>query len=55
MAVSLDDTAAGDADFATHEAWAAELARRADEIQRGTALGKPANQVFAELRQKCFK
>ena len=23
-----------------------------DEIQRGTAVGKPADQVFAELREK---
>ena len=30
----------------------AELARRADEIQRGTVVGKPADQVFAELREK---
>jgi putative addiction module component (TIGR02574 family) len=30
----------------------AELARRADEIQRGMAVGKPADQVFADLREK---
>jgi putative addiction module component (TIGR02574 family) len=33
-------------------AWDAGLTRRADEIQRGTAVGKPSDQVFAELRQK---
>jgi putative addiction module component (TIGR02574 family) len=33
-------------------AWDTELARRADEIQRGTAVGKPSDQVFAELRKR---
>jgi hypothetical protein len=33
-------------------AWDTELARRADEIQRGTAVGKPGDQVFAELRMR---
>jgi len=46
---TLDDTKA-DADI--EAAWDAELARRADEIQRATAVGKPADQVFAELRAK---
>ena len=32
--------------------WDAELTRRADAIQRGVAVGKPSDQVFAELRQK---
>jgi putative addiction module component (TIGR02574 family) len=45
---SLDPSVDSDADAA----WDAELARRADEIQRGTAVGKPADQVFAELREK---
>jgi putative addiction module component (TIGR02574 family) len=44
------DGASDDAD--AEAAWDAELARRADEIQRGTAVGKPAGQVFAELREK---
>jgi putative addiction module component (TIGR02574 family) len=39
-------------DVDVEAAWDAELARRADEIQRGTAVGKPAEQVFAELREK---
>jgi putative addiction module component (TIGR02574 family) len=46
---SLDET--GD-EAEVEAAWDAELARRADEIQRGTAVGKPADQVFAELREK---
>jgi len=48
---TLDDGPA-DADAEVEAAWDAELARQADAIQRGTAVGKPAEQVFAELRQK---
>jgi hypothetical protein len=29
--------------------WDAELTRRANEIRSGTIVGKPADQVFAEL------
>ena len=47
----LDNTQA-DADGEVEAAWDAELARRADDIRRGTAVGKPADRVFAELRQK---
>jgi putative addiction module component (TIGR02574 family) len=32
------------------EAWQAELARRVAEIRNGRATGKPADQLFAELR-----
>jgi putative addiction module component (TIGR02574 family) len=48
---SLDGADDGD-DADVEAAWDAELARRADEIQRGTVVGKPADQVFAELREK---
>ena len=51
LLTSLHDTTA-DADVEVDEAWTAELARRADDIQRGAAVGKPADQVFAELREK---
>jgi putative addiction module component (TIGR02574 family) len=34
------------------EAWEAELARRAEEIRSGKAVGKPAEQLFAELRRE---
>ena len=51
LLTSLHDTTA-DADIDVEHAWATELARRADEIRRGTAVGKPAEQVFAELREK---
>jgi putative addiction module component (TIGR02574 family) len=32
--------------------WDAEIARRMSEIRGGTATGKPAEQVFAELRKQ---
>lgn len=33
-------------------AWNTEIARRVDEIHSGRAEGKPAEQVFAELRER---
>jgi putative addiction module component (TIGR02574 family) len=33
-------------------AWEAEIARRVADIKSGKAVGKPAAQVFAELREK---
>jgi hypothetical protein len=49
---TLEGTGAdADTDAEIEAAWDAELARRGDEIQRGVAVGKPAEQVFAELRQ----
>jgi putative addiction module component (TIGR02574 family) len=33
-------------------AWDAELQRRAAEIEGGRLVGRPAAQVFAELREK---
>lgn len=33
-------------------AWDAVLARRAEEVRSGKVVGKPAAQVFAELRAK---
>ncbi len=44
---SLDDT-----DPDAEAAWDAELAERIQEIQRGQAIGEPAEKVFAELREK---
>lgn len=37
-------------DVDVEAAWEVELARRGADIQRGKATGKPAAQVFAELR-----
>ncbi len=33
------------------EAWDAELSRRVADIRAGRAVGKPAEQFFAELRE----
>ena len=45
---SLDHEVDDDADAA----WEEELARRVSDIRNGKAVGKPAEQVFAELREK---
>jgi putative addiction module component (TIGR02574 family) len=45
---SLDE----EEDVDAEAAWDAELARRADEIKSGKAMGEPAAKVFAELREK---
>jgi putative addiction module component (TIGR02574 family) len=45
---SLEEGADADAEAA----WDAELARRMAEIWSGSAVGQPAQQVFAELREK---
>jgi putative addiction module component (TIGR02574 family) len=42
---SLEESSDADA------AWNAELDQRAVEIRSGTVVGKPAAQVFAELRE----
>lgn len=34
------------------EAWRAEIARRVAEIRSGTAVGRPAEDVLAELRER---
>lgn len=44
---SLDEEEEG-----AEAAWDAVLARRAEEIRSGKVVGKPAAQVFAELRAK---
>ncbi len=33
-------------------AWEAEVSRRVAEIRSGRAVGKPADQLFAELREQ---
>ena len=45
---SLDEAEDADAEAA----WDAELARRAEDIKSGKAIGIPADQVFADLRKK---
>ena len=34
------------------EAWRAEIARRVAEISGGSAAGRPADEVLAELRER---
>jgi putative addiction module component (TIGR02574 family) len=48
LLTSLDPETDDDAEAA----WDAELQRRAEEIASGEAVGEPADQVFAELREK---
>jgi putative addiction module component (TIGR02574 family) len=45
---SLDSTE----DVNAETAWQAELEQRASDIKSRVAVGKPAEQVFAELREK---
>ena len=45
---SLDQGGDDDAEAA----WEVELARRVSDIESGRAVGKPADRVFAELREK---
>jgi len=39
-------------DVDAEAAWDAELARRAEDIKAGKAVGEPAKKVLAELREK---
>jgi putative addiction module component (TIGR02574 family) len=38
-------------DEAVEAAWAAEVARRVAQIRSGDAVGRPADEVFAEPRE----
>jgi putative addiction module component (TIGR02574 family) len=49
---SLDDDDEDEDPAEVEAAWAAELDRRADEILSGKAVGRPAEEVFKELREK---
>jgi putative addiction module component (TIGR02574 family) len=46
----LDSLDEGDEDVAA--AWQAEVRRRVAEIRAGQVTGKPAEQVFAEVRER---
>jgi putative addiction module component (TIGR02574 family) len=54
LLVSLDKAPAGldGEESQIEEAWAAELGRRGEEIESDKAVGKPADQLFNELRAK---
>ncbi len=45
---SIDPEQSTDAE----DAWDRELARRANEICGGKAIGRPADSVFSQLREK---
>ena len=34
------------------EAWRAEIGRRVEEIRKGQAVGRPVDEVLAELRER---
>jgi putative addiction module component (TIGR02574 family) len=40
------------ADAGAEAAWESELQRRAEEVRRGTATGRPAREAVADLRRK---
>lgn len=50
LALFFIESLDGDSDEDAEQAWDAELARRAEAIRQGTAVGKPAEVVFPELR-----
>ena len=52
LARFLIDSLEPGADNDAEAAWEIELARRVDDIRFGRVVGKPADQVFAELRAR---
>ena len=50
LAYCLIESLDTNVDEGAAEEWDAELARRAEAIRQGTAVGKPAEVVFPELR-----
>jgi putative addiction module component (TIGR02574 family) len=46
---------ASDADSGVEEAWDAEVARRMERVRQGTATGRPADEVFRDLRERLQK
>ena len=52
LASFLIDSLDEGANAEVEAAWDAELTRRMNQIERGEALGEPAETVFARLREK---
>jgi putative addiction module component (TIGR02574 family) len=52
LASYLLESLDGPADAHAAQAWEAELIRRADEVRTGQAQGRPAGEVFADLRKR---
>jgi putative addiction module component (TIGR02574 family) len=47
---SLETAVTGQDATETEEDWAAEVARRLDRVRRGLAKGRPAEEVFRDIR-----
>jgi len=52
LLVVLQDSLPDEVDEGYDEAWAAELDRRFKEIEEGRAVGRPAQEMFDELRRR---
>lgn len=52
LAMFLIESLDGGSDEGVEAAWRDELDRRFSEIETGTAVGEPAEDVIAELRRK---
>ena len=52
LARYLLDSLANEDDYDATETWDAELRRRVEEIEKGTAIGRPAEKVLADLRER---
>ncbi len=52
LASYLLESLDGPADPGAAQAWEAELIRRAEEVRSGRAQGRPAHEVFADLRKR---
>lgn len=52
LASYLLESLDGPPDANAAQAWEAELIQRADEVRSGRAQGRPANEVFADLRKR---
>jgi putative addiction module component (TIGR02574 family) len=48
----LQDSLPDEVEEGYHEAWEAELNRRMEEIESGKAVGRPAREMFDELRKR---
>jgi hypothetical protein len=42
-------------DKGTQREWRTEIARRVPEIRAGSAVGRSADEVLGELRERCFE
>ena len=40
------------AEEGVHEAWDAEIAQRLERVRQGTAQGRPADEVFRDIRAR---